>query len=73
MRIPHLVSSTLVGLVLLATACGPQATAAVAPPPTEAPSTEPLAVVPMTGEPVVNLGQNDTLGSCLVDDKGITL
>jgi predicted lipoprotein with Yx(FWY)xxD motif len=73
MKIPHLVLSMLVGLVLLVTACSPQATPTAAPLPTEAPATEPAAVVPVTGGSVVNLGQNDTLGSFLVDDKGMTL
>jgi predicted lipoprotein with Yx(FWY)xxD motif len=72
MKISRLILSVLVCLVLLATACSSQATPASAPPPTEAPATEP-AVVPVTGEAVVNLGQNDTLGSFLVDDKGMTL
>jgi len=73
MKIPRLILSVLAGLVLLATACSPQATPSAAPPPTESPATEPPAVVPVTGEAVVNLGQNDTLGSFLVDDKGMTL
>ena len=67
----------LVMLVLLVTACAPQAaptTAPVAtqPPATEPPATEP-AVVPVTGAAVVSLGQNDDLGSFLVDEKGMTL
>jgi len=68
MKTKHLVSSVLVVLVLLVTACSPQATPTTAPPPTEAP-----AVIPATGGTVVNLGQNDSLGSFLVDDKGMTL
>jgi predicted lipoprotein with Yx(FWY)xxD motif len=68
MKTTHLILSMLVGLVLLVTACSPQATPATAPA-----STEPPAVVPVTGEAVVNLGQNDTLGFFLVDDKGMTL
>jgi predicted lipoprotein with Yx(FWY)xxD motif len=68
MKTPHLILSVLVGLVLLATACSPQAIPTTAPLPTESP-----AVVPVTSEAVVNLGQNDTLGSFLVDDKGMTL
>jgi predicted lipoprotein with Yx(FWY)xxD motif len=72
MKFTRLIVSALVGLVLLATACSPQATATVAP--TIAPTaTEPPAVVPVTGGTVVNLGQNDTLGSFLVDDKGMSL
>jgi len=77
MKIPHLVLSMLVGLVLLVTACSPQATPTAAPPPTELQPTEPPAtepaVVPVTGGSVVNLTQNDKLGSFLVDDKGMTL
>jgi predicted lipoprotein with Yx(FWY)xxD motif len=78
MKTTHFVLSLLVGLVLLVTACAPQAaptTAPVAtePPATDAPATEPPAVVPVTGAAVVNLGQNDELGSFLVDDKGMTL
>ena len=70
--------SALVGLVLLVTACSPQATPATAPVATEPPATEPAAteppaVVPVTGAAVVNLGQNDELGSFLVDEKGMTL
>jgi predicted lipoprotein with Yx(FWY)xxD motif len=68
MKSTRLVLSALVGLVLLVAACSPQAT------PTAAPTaTEPAAVVPVTGGAVVNLGQNDSLGSFLVDDKGMTL
>jgi len=78
MKIPHLVLSMLVGLVLLVAACSPQATPTAAPQPTEPaatepPATEPAAVVPVTGGAVVNLTQNDELGSFLVDDKGMTL
>src|SRR6185295_3330414 len=68
MKSNRLVLSALVGLMLLVSACGPQAA------PTAAPAaTEPAAVVPVTGGTAVNLGQNDTLGSFLVDDKGMTL
>jgi predicted lipoprotein with Yx(FWY)xxD motif len=72
MKSTHLVLSALVGLMLLVAACAPQATPTVAPTATEAPATEPAAV-PVTGGTVVNLGQNDALGSFLVDDKGMTL
>ena len=68
MKSTRLILSALFGLVLLTTACGPQATPITTPPPTEPP-----AVVPVTGGTVVDLGQNDTLGSLLVDDKGMTL
>ena len=64
MKSTHLIFSVLVGLVLILTACSPQATEA--PPATS-------AAIPVTGAAVVNLGQNDTLGSFLVDDKGMTL
>jgi predicted lipoprotein with Yx(FWY)xxD motif len=68
MKSTRLIFSALVGLVLLAAACSPQAA------PTAVPTaTEPAAVVPVTGGTVVSLGQNDTLGSFLVDDKDMTL
>ena len=73
MKTTRLILSVLVGLVLLVTACSPQATPTAAPPPTHAPPTEPPAAIPVTGGTIVNLGQNDTLGSFLVDDKGMTL
>jgi predicted lipoprotein with Yx(FWY)xxD motif len=68
MKSTRLVLSVLVGLVLLVAACSPQATPTVAPT-----ATEPPAVVPVTGGTVVNLGQNESLGSFLVDDKNMTL
>jgi len=68
MKTTHLIVSVLVSLVLLVTACSPQAVPTTAPPPTEPP-----AAIPVTGGTVVNLGQNDTLGSFLADDKGMTL
>ncbi|HEX6033188.1 MAG TPA: hypothetical protein VFY83_02095, partial [Anaerolineales bacterium] len=84
--LPHLMRhsvSALVGLLLLVTACAPQAAPTTAPvateppateaPATEAPATEPPAAVPVTGAAVVNLSQNDELGSFLVDEKGMTL
>jgi len=72
MKTTRFIVSTLVGLVLLATACSPQATSTAAPPPTE-PATEPAAVVPVTGEAMIDLAENGELGSFLVDDKGMTL
>ena len=68
MKITHRILSILFGLMLLVTACSPQATPVTAPI-----STEPPVVAPVTGGAVVSLGQNDTLGSFLVDDKGMTL
>lgn len=73
MKTTRLIVSALVGLVLFVAACSPQATPTAVPPPTEAPATEPPAAVPVTGEAVINLGQNETLGSFLVDDKNMTL
>lgn len=71
MKPARLIVSLLVGLVLLATACSPQATATSAPVPTVAKST---AVVPVTGgATTVMVGKNNQLGSFLVDDKGMTL
>jgi predicted lipoprotein with Yx(FWY)xxD motif len=69
MKSTRLIVSMLVGLVLLATACSPQAASTAAPPT----ATKPAAVVPVTGSTVVKLGQNDSLGSFLMDDKGMTL
>jgi predicted lipoprotein with Yx(FWY)xxD motif len=74
MKSTRLVFSVLAGLVLLATACSPQATPTpAAVPPTEPPAATSAPVVPVTGAAAVNLGQNDTLGSFLVDDKGMAL
>lgn len=74
MKANRLVVSTLAALMLLATACGPQATSTAAPPPTQAPATTaPTVAVPVTGAATVDLGKNDSLGSFLVDDKGMTL
>jgi predicted lipoprotein with Yx(FWY)xxD motif len=74
MKSKYLTLSALIVLVLLTAACSPQATpAAPAAPATTAPPTEAPAVIPATGGTTVNLGKNDTLGSFLVDDKGMTL
>ena len=76
MKLTYVMLSALAGLAVLVSACSPQATAAPTnvPPPTQAPAaTEAPAVVPVTGNAVVDLGQNDSLGSFLVDDKGMTL
>ncbi|HLO13436.1 MAG TPA: hypothetical protein VK206_01310 [Anaerolineales bacterium] len=70
MKASYLVLSVLAGLALLVTACSPQAAATVAPAPT---ATEAPASVPVTGGAAVNLGKNDSLGSFLIDDKGMTL
>ena len=68
MKTIRLVLSLLVGVVMLATACSPQAASTPAPV-----KTEPAAVVPVTGVTTVSMGKNDNLGSFLVDDKGMTL
>jgi len=74
MKGTRLIFCTLAGLVLLVTACSPQATPTDTMPPTQPPeATSPTAAVPVTGGAAVNLGQNDTLGSFLVDDKSMTL
>lgn len=76
MKITLLFVCMLVGLVLLVTACSPQAAATTAPtamPATQAPAATSAPVVPVTGGTVVNLGKNDSLGSFLVDSKGMTL
>ena len=68
MKTARLMLSLLVGLVMLVTACSPQAAATPVPV-----KTEPPAVVPVTGGTTVSVGKNDSLGSFLVDDKGMTL
>jgi predicted lipoprotein with Yx(FWY)xxD motif len=68
MKARYLVLSMLIGLVMLAAACSPQAAATATPV-----KVEPTAVVPVTGGAAVSVGQNDALGSFLVDDKGMTL
>lgn len=69
MKTTHLVLSALAAVVLLLAACSPQAAATTAPAPA---ATEPAAV-PVTGAATVSLGEDATLGSFLVDDKGMTL
>ena len=68
MKINRFIFSALAGLVLLVSACAPQAT------PTAAPPTQPVAATsaPAMGT-TVQVGKNDALGSFLVDDKGMTL
>lgn len=75
----HVVLTVSVVLVLLITACSPQATPTAAPP-TAMPATQaPAATQPPAATSAgvqgstVALGQNGTLGSILVDDKGMTL
>jgi predicted lipoprotein with Yx(FWY)xxD motif len=70
MKPARLIVGLLAAMVLLATACSPQATATPAPVPTVA---MPTAVVPVTGSASVQVGKNDQLGSFLVDDKGMAL
>jgi predicted lipoprotein with Yx(FWY)xxD motif len=71
MKSTRLILSALVGFALLMAACSPQATSTTAP--TVVPQATEPPVVPVTGGTAVNLGQNDALGSFLVDDKGMTL
>ena len=73
MKTPYLVLSALAGLILLVTACSPQAMPATSAPATEPPATQPPAAVPVTGAATVSLGENADLGSFLVDDKDMTL
>jgi predicted lipoprotein with Yx(FWY)xxD motif len=74
MKFPRLILSVLVGLVLLVTACSPQATPVAAP--TKMPATQPpeatATSAPVEGSAVM-LGKSDALGSFLVDAKGMTL
>lgn len=77
MKTARFILSALAGLMLLVSACSPQVAPTAAPPtampPTQAPAATSAPAVPVTGGTVVNLGKNDTLGSFLVDDKGMTL
>jgi predicted lipoprotein with Yx(FWY)xxD motif len=75
MKVTSVMLSILAGLALLVSACSPQATPAPTnvPLPTQAPAATQPAAVPVTGGATVALGQNDALGSFLVDDKGMTL
>jgi predicted lipoprotein with Yx(FWY)xxD motif len=79
MRSKYLIFTLLVALTILASACGPQATPTQAPaaqaPATQAqaPATQAPAAAAPSGPAMVNVGKNDTLGSFLVDDKGMTL
>ncbi len=72
MKRTYFVFSALAVMILLVTACSPQAIPATQPPPTQA-AAQPTAVVPVTGATTVNVSRNDSLGSFLVDDKGMTL
>ncbi len=77
MKTARFILSALAGLMLLLSACSPQAVATTAPPTampaTQAPAATSAPAVPVTGGQVVSLGKNDALGSFLVDDKGMTL
>ena len=72
MKASRLIVSMLIGLVLLVTSCSPQAAPATSLPATPPPS-QPTAVSPVTSGTTVSVGKNDSLGSFLVDDKGMTL
>ena len=69
MKSPRIILSLLAGLVLLVTACSPQATPTAAQPTAMPPA---ATSAPAAGT-VVQVGKNDALGSFLVDDKGMTL
>ncbi len=77
MKTARFILTALAGLTLLLSACSPQAAATTAAPTampaTQAPAATSAAVVPVTGGTVVNAGKNNSLGSFLVDDKGMTL
>src|SRR5512139_3373989 len=73
MKKSPLILSVFLALALLATAC-----AAPAAPPTSAPTAMPPTAMPPTKAPAaaaakVDMGKSDSLGSFLVDDKGMTL
>ena len=68
----HLIVSAFAALTLLASACSPQATPTAAPVDTLAPTAAASSSVAATGASVM-LGTDATLGSFLVDAKGMTL
>jgi predicted lipoprotein with Yx(FWY)xxD motif len=65
MKSKYLIFTLLVALTLIASACGAQATPTQAPAPSDMP--------PTSAPAMVNAGTSATLGSILVDDKGMTL
>lgn len=76
MKGTRFIGSALAGLVLLVTACSPQSPQAIPTatlPPTQPPEATSSPVVPVTGGAAVSVGQSDSLGSFLVDEKGMTL
>ena len=64
--------STLIVFTLLVTACGAQS-AAVVVQPTAIPTQPPTQTPALPGGTMVSIAQNDTLGSFLVDDEGMSL
>ena len=77
MRSKYLIFTLLVALTILVSACGPQATPTQAPPAqapaAQAPANQAPTAAASSGPVMVNVGKNDTLGSFLVDDKGMSL
>ncbi len=72
MKTARFILSALAGLMLLLSACSPQAVATTAPPTampaTQAPAATSAPAVPVTGGQVVSLGKNDALGSLAPGD-----
>jgi predicted lipoprotein with Yx(FWY)xxD motif len=73
MKPTRIILSALVGLVLLVTACSPQATPIAAQPTAIPPTEAPAATSAPVAGTAIQIGKNDTLGSFLVNDKGMTL
>jgi predicted lipoprotein with Yx(FWY)xxD motif len=71
MKSRYLLFTLLAALAIMVSACGPQATPTQAPPPPAA--TQASAAAASSGPAMVDVGKNDTLGSFLVDDKGMSL
>ena len=73
MKSMRLIVSTLAGLMLLVTACSPQAIPTATSLPTQPPQPTSSPAAPVKGGAAVSLEQDDTLGSFLADNKGMTL
>jgi len=70
MKKMYLIVTVLVALTLLSSACSPQVTPTAVPPTNVPPTDVPTMAA---GGAMVNVGNDATLGSFLVDDKGMTL
>lgn len=73
MKSTCLIVDMLISMVMLVTACSSQSAPTAAPPTAMPPTEAPAATSAPVAGTTVDVGQNDALGSFLVDDKGMTL